>query len=126
MKAPFAVSSTRLGRAVGAHRVRDRAHEDVVVVEQPLEEGAHGRELGGVAPAAAQARHELAARAPHVREVVHGQEDRLQQREHLVLDPPHPLPRGERLDLEAAVALAAPLLVRRRRPRRPAPTAGAR
>ncbi len=98
--------------AVRPHRVGHRAHEDVVLVEQPLQEGADGGELDRVPAAAAQAGQELSAGAVHVLEVVHGQEDRLEEREDLVLHPAQALLRRDWLDLEEAVALAAALFPR--------------
>ena len=99
-------------RPVAAGRVGHRAHEDVVVVVQPLQELARRGELGRVAAASAQPRSELAAHPAHVLEVLDRQEDRLEQREHLVLDPPQLLARLKRLEVEQAIALLAALGLR--------------
>ena len=109
------------GRAVRPHAVGDGAHEDVVVVEQPLEEGAGGEKLRRVAAAAAQPGHHLPAGPPHVLEVVDREEDGLEQREHLVLDPAPALLRRDRLDLEEAVALLAALFLHGAEGRDPLP-----
>jgi hypothetical protein len=101
-----------LKHPVGPRGVGHRAHEDVVVVLQPLQEGAGRGELARVAAARAQPWHQLAAGAPHVLEVVDRQEHGLQQREHLVLDTAQPLLRLHRLDVEQAVALLAALRLR--------------
>ncbi len=91
--------------------VADRAHEDVVVVAQPVEERPGGREVLLLGVARAQPRAQLLADPAHVLEVGHREEHALQDREDLVLDPAQPLLRLHGLDLEVAVALFAPLIV---------------
>ena len=61
--------------------------QHVVVVEQPVEERPRGAELGRVGRGVAQPRRSVRdASAPHLVEVLDGEEDGLQQREDLVLD----------------------------------------
>ena len=98
-------------RPVGGRPIGDGPHEDVVVVEQPLDEIPGRRLLPRVAPRAAEAPEQILARPSHVGEAAHRQEDRLQGREDLVLHPSSPVPGLQGLDLEGGVALPAPLLL---------------
>ena len=98
--------------AVGPHAILHRALEDVVVVQQPLQEGAAGFHLGGLAAAAGQARADLPHRAHHLREVLHRGEHALEHREDLVLDVAEALLGVDALDLEVAVTLLGAFFLR--------------
>ena len=75
-----------VGRPVGADLVLHGALEDVVVGQQPVQELPSRLRLGHVAFSALQAGTQLADGAQHIREVLDAGEDRLQDREDLVLE----------------------------------------
>jgi hypothetical protein len=98
-----------VGLAVRPDAVADGAHEHVVVLEQPPEEGA--RRLGTARPfaARAQAAAQRGDGARHLREVLDREENALEHREDLVLHVPQALLRVEPLDTEAAQQLLVAL-----------------
>ena len=110
-----------MGGPVGGEPIAHAAEEDEVLVEHPGEERARGLHPPQAFGAVAQPLAEVARRPLHLLVVLDGGEDGLEDREHLVLDPAQALLRLHALDLEVAVQLLGPVVLRPRHPHRPLP-----
>ncbi len=101
--------------------VAHAAQEDEVVVQHPGQERARGLDPSQPFCAVAQLLAEVARRALHLLVVLHRREDGLEDGEDLVLDAPQPFLGLDALDLEDAVQLLGPVLLRAAHPHRPLP-----
>jgi hypothetical protein len=107
--------------AVRGEAVAHAAQEDEVLVQHPHEERARGLHPAQALRAVAQLLAEVARRPLHLLVVLDGGEDGLQYGEDLVLDAAQPFLGLDALDLEVAVQLLGPVLLRAAHPHRPLP-----